>query len=64
MKRTEYEQLLQANERTLWDVTDKYGRLVKYVQNELWERAAMTMTPDCRADAAEKLASMGCEVKP
>jgi hypothetical protein len=62
MTETEYEQLLQANERELWTVTQNYAKLSNIVKDELWQRAAMTMTPDSRADVAERLHDAGCEV--
>ena len=63
MTESEYEQLLESNERTLWEITDRYGRLSKLVRDEIWKRAAMTMTPDGRADMAERLAECGVEVE-
>ena len=63
MTESEYEQLLESNERTLWEITERYGKLSKLVRDEIWKRAAMTMTPDCRADFAEKLAKCGVEVE-
>ena len=43
MTESEYEQMLESNERTLWEITEKHGKLSKLVVDELWKRAAMTM---------------------
>ena len=64
MTESEYEQLLESNERTLWEITERHGMLVKYVREKVYPRAAMTMTPDGRAQMAEELREMGCEVTP
>ena len=63
MTESEYEQMLESNERTLWEITEKHGRLSKLVVDELWKRAAMTMTPDCREDMVERLAKCSVEVE-
>ena len=63
MTESEYEQMLESNERTLWEITEKHGKLSKLVRDEIWKWAAMTMTPDCRADIAERLAECGVEVE-
>ena len=63
MTESEYEQMLESNERTLWEITEKHGKLSKLVVDELWKRAAMTMTPDCREDMVERLAECGVEVE-
>lgn len=58
----DYERLLQANERELWDLAQRHDRLVHKVQQDLWPRAKMTMAADLRAEFAEELCELGCEV--
>ena len=62
----DYEKLeacLTANERELWELTQKHDRLVHKVQEELWPRAKMTIASDLRAEFADELYDLGCEVE-
>lgn len=63
MRKEDYERLLEANERELWDMTQRHDRLVHTVQEELWPRASMTMAADLRAEFADELYDLGCEVE-
>ena len=63
MKKEDYERLLTANERELWELTQKHDRLVHKVQEELWPRARMTIAADLRAEFADELYDLGCEVE-
>lgn len=63
MTESEYEQLLESNERTLWEITERHGKLCRYVSERVYPKAAMTLTPDMRSQMAEELREMGCEVE-
>lgn len=59
----DYERLLQANERELWEITEKHAKLANRVQETLWPRAKMTMAADLRAEFADELYDLDCEVE-
>lgn len=59
----DYERLLRANENELWDLAQRHDRLVHKVQQDLWPRAKMTMAAELRAEFAEELCELGCEVE-
>ena len=63
MTNEKYEELLAANERELWAMTETHGKLAKMVREKLWPRAQMTMAADLRAEFAEELCELGCEVE-
>lgn len=60
---SKYDDILLANERELWAMTENHGKLCAYVRDELWSRISVYLTPDLRAAMAEELREMGCEVK-
>ena len=63
MTKKEYDKLLEANERELWELTEAHYRLVDYVQEKLWPRACMTMGAELQSQMADELFELGCEVE-
>ena len=59
----DYEKLMEANERELWELTEAHYKLVYYVQDKLWPRASMTMGAELESQMAEELSELGCEVE-
>ena len=60
--KTDYDKLLEANERELWALTETHGRLCKLVEGTLWPRVQMVTGAELRAELAEQLHELGCEV--
>ena len=63
MTQADYERLLLENENELWAMAERHGKLAKRVRDDLWPRARMTMAADLRAEFAEELCELGCEVE-
>ena len=63
MTKADYERLLLANEQELWTLTERHEKLVDYVQEKLWPRAAYTMGADVRSEFADELFELGVEVE-
>ncbi len=62
-KYAKLEACLTANERELWDITQKHDKLIHFVQTNLWHRVAMTMGAEVREQLADELYELGCEVE-
>ena len=56
----DYEKLLQANERQLWELTEQHYGMCGFVKDKLWPK--VDVAADLRAEFAEELAEYGCEV--
>ena len=63
MTKKDYERLLLSNENELWELAQRHDRLVHKVQQDLWPRAKMTMAADLRAEFADELYDLDCEVE-
>ena len=59
----DYEKLMEANERELWELTEAHYKLVYYVQDKLWPCACLTASAVARKTMADELFDLGCEVE-